>query len=346
MKWNKSKDVLGLMVGHGKSLDGSWDPGCTYSGYTEAGLMQPIVEVAAKWLRKSGVKVLTDADDKNNRNMKSSVAWANNKGADIYMSVHCDYSGASSGIMFYYGDSTDKKLGDTVCKSIAKTMDMKNKGGKKDLAKFEVNSPKAKYGNIILETGGIKADLKKLKDYKKYGKAIAKAICKYIGVPIYVSKTTKLYKKTLEILAYMNAHKFKYCKSYKKCGTSWAKAKKTHRSNCATAMSYSLQELGYLKSGQIFWINGDKIRCVGKGTSGRLKKYFKITHPKKVPSKAGLKQGDICGYSPAHTQMFSKMNSKKLPLWLSWGKIDPGRKQPVHKKTYDKKTIKTRLRLK
>ena len=37
MAWNKKKDVLALMCGHGKSIDGSWDPGCTYGKDTEAG---------------------------------------------------------------------------------------------------------------------------------------------------------------------------------------------------------------------------------------------------------------------------------------------------------------------
>ena len=61
MTWNKDKDVFALMVGHGKSLDGSWDSGCVYKEYTEAGLMLKIVKRAVKWLRKSGVKVITDS---------------------------------------------------------------------------------------------------------------------------------------------------------------------------------------------------------------------------------------------------------------------------------------------
>ena len=40
-----SKKVA-LMCGHGRSVDGSWDPGCAYGKYTEAGLMLPITKAA------------------------------------------------------------------------------------------------------------------------------------------------------------------------------------------------------------------------------------------------------------------------------------------------------------
>ena len=191
MKWNKKKDLLALMVGHGKSLDGSWDPGCTYGKYTEAGLMLPIVQAAVKLLRKSGVKVITDADDANNRNMKSSVAWANNKKAKIYMSVHCDYYGAGAGVYPLARDSADKKLAAAVGKKTAALMDMKYKGVGYRTDLYELNAPTAE-ACCIFETGSIKADLKKLKEAKAYGRALAKAILKYIGVPMYVSNKTKI----------------------------------------------------------------------------------------------------------------------------------------------------------
>ena len=342
MKWNKEKDLLALMVGHGKSLDGSWDSGCTYGQYTEAGLMLPIVQEAVKLLRKSGVNVITDADDANNRNMKSSVAWANKRKAKLYMSVHCDYSKASAGVYPLYKDKADKEFAEAVGKKVAKLMDMKYKGACKRTDLYELNAPTAK-ACCIFETGSIKADLSKLKDSKAYGRALAKAICAYIGVPVYVSKKTKLLRKMAEILAYMNAHKFKYEMEYKKCGTSWAKAKKTKRSNCATAVSWSAQEIGLLEPGQIFWIAGTKIECRGKGCKTNVKKHFTIKHPKKTVKKAGVKAGYIVGYSPYHTQIFVKWNNKNMPLWYSWGSKDPGKKQPVRKSSYDKKKIMTMM---
>ena len=180
MAWNKNKDVFALMVGHGKSIDGSWDSGCTYSKYTEAGLMLKIVKVAVKHLRASGVKVLTDADKDNNRNMISCVTWANKQAAKCYMSVHCDYKLASAGVYPLYVSSGGKKMCDTIGKAVAKDMGMKYKGAgrRPDLYELTATNMTA----CVFETGAIKADLSKLKDADKYGKALAKAICRYIGV--------------------------------------------------------------------------------------------------------------------------------------------------------------------
>lgn len=342
MKWNKNSDILALQVGHGRSSDGTWDCGCAYNGYTEAGLMLPIVQAAVKLLRKSGVKVITDADDANNRNMKASVAWANNRGAKLYMSVHCDYKDAAAGIMPLYVSADGKKFADAVGKKVAKLLDMNYKGACKRTDLYELNA--TNMPSCIFETGSIKNDLKKLKESKAYGRALAKAICAYIGVPVYVSTRTKIKRKTAEILAYMNKHNFKYNKSYKACGTSWKQAKKTKRSNCATMICYALQELELLQPGQIFWINGTAIKCVGSGTKARIKKTFTIKHPKKSPKTAGLKAGYIVGYKDnPHTQEFVKWNKDKKPLWYSWGPSDVGKKQPRHKKSYDSKKIMTVL---
>lgn len=180
MAWNKKKDVFALMVGHGKSIDGTWDPGCVYGKYTEAGQMLQIVKYAVKYLRGSGVKVLTDADKDNNRNMISCVKWANNKEAKYYMSVHCDYKLASAGIYPLYVSSAGKKMAQSIGKSVKKSMGMKYKGAGKreDLYELYATDMPA----VIFETGAIKADLKYLKQHEAYGKALAKAICNFIGV--------------------------------------------------------------------------------------------------------------------------------------------------------------------
>ena len=61
--------TIAVQCGHGVSLDGSWDSGCAYKSggkqYTEAALMLPITKSAVKYLRASGVKVITDADHGN-----------------------------------------------------------------------------------------------------------------------------------------------------------------------------------------------------------------------------------------------------------------------------------------
>lgn len=344
MKWDKKKDALYLACGHGTQINGVWDSGCAYGKVTEADLMLPIVKAAVALLRKSGVKVYTDADKNNNKNMIATVDEANKKKVSLYMSVHCDYKGARSGVDPLYVSASGKKFGEYVGKYVAEIMGMKYFSTKRtDL--YELNATDAP--SCILETGNIRDDLPKLKQSKKYGRAIAKAICKYIGVEVYVTKRTQLKRKVGETLAYMNKHNFKYAKSYKKCGTSWEKAKKTKRSNCATMICYAMQQMGLLKAGQIFWINGTSIKCVGSGTKAQIKKNFTIRHPKKSPKGMKVKSGVVCGYKDnAHTQMFVKWNKDKNPLWYSWGPSDVGKKQPRHKKSYDKKKIMTTLTVK
>lgn len=343
MKWNKKTDIFALMVGHGKSLDGSWDSGCVYKGYTEADLMLDIVKVAVKWLRKSGVKVITDSDDANNRNMKSSINWAENRKARLYMSVHCDYSGSPSGVAPLYKTEADKKMAVTIGKSVASTMNMPFRGPFKRIDLYELNAPSMT--SVIFETGSIKADLKKLKDSKKYGKALAKGICKYIGVSLYMSKSVRIRKATRAVLNKMKKLKFKYRVDGN--AMSWKQAKKQRTSNCSRMISYALQVAKVLKSGQIFWINGDKIVCKGSGTRAQLLNSYRVLHPHKVPKKCDLKKGDIVGYGdPAHTQMFAGFDKLGRPRWYSFGPGDVGKKQPRHKASYDKKKISTILRLK
>ena len=207
MKWNKKDDVLALMVGHGTMTNGKWDPGAAYGKYTEAALMLPIVKVAVKKLRQSGVRVLTDADKGNNRNMISSVAWANKNKCKLYMSVHCDYKDATPGVAPLYKTSAGKEFTTTVGKKVAKLMDMKWKGAFKRTDLHELNA--TDMPAVIFETGAIKADLKYLKDYKKYGRSLAKAICAYLGVKYYVKPKSQKLADMAKKLAYGTAAKAK-----------------------------------------------------------------------------------------------------------------------------------------
>ena len=189
MNWNKKNDLLALMIGHGTQLNGIWDSGCTYGKYTEAALMLAIGKVAVKMLRKSGVRVLTDADKGNNRNMKSSVAWANKKGAKLYMSLHCDYKLAQAGVAPLYVSKQGKDFAVKVGKKVAKLVGMRYRGVFKRTDLYELNA--TSMPAVIFEAGAIRADLGYLKDYKKYGQALAKAICAYLGVEYYKKPAVK-----------------------------------------------------------------------------------------------------------------------------------------------------------
>lgn len=176
-----------IMVGHGTDSAGNWDCGTTLKKngktYTEADLMMPITTSAVKYLRRSGVTVLSDADSKNNKNVKTGVAWANKEKVELFISVHCDWSPAPKGVypLYYSTSAKGKKLAGLLEKEIKNGMKMSSRGitGRKDLAELSQTSMPA----VILETGSIDDEFEIFtKKYDEYGKCIAKAVCSYLGV--------------------------------------------------------------------------------------------------------------------------------------------------------------------
>ena len=143
--------------------------------------MLKITKSAVKYLRASGVKVITDADHRNNKNMIEDVRWANRVGAALYVSIHCDYSGAPKGVMPLYISGSGKKLAKALNSAVKKCVGMRSRGVQRRTDLFELNE--TDMPACILETGSIKADLATLRDHPdRYGKSIAKGICKYMGV--------------------------------------------------------------------------------------------------------------------------------------------------------------------
>ena len=171
---------IALMCGHGKSTDGSWDCGTSYGGNNEAALMLPITKAAVKYLRASGVTVISDADTNNNKNMIADVKWANKENVAIYVSIHCDWYKAPTGTMPLYVSTKGKALATAINKAVMSGMSMKTRGVTKRTDLYELNYTDAPA--CIFETGSIKADIKKLKESDKYGKCIAQGICNYLGV--------------------------------------------------------------------------------------------------------------------------------------------------------------------
>ena len=172
---------IAIQCGHGVSLDGGWDAGCVYGKYSEAALMLKITKAAVKYLRANGFNVISDADNGNNKNMIADVRWANQAGARIYISIHCDYSKAPSGVMPLYVSSSGKKLAKCLNKAVKSDLKMRSRGVQKRTDLWELNG--TDMTACILETGAIKADLKTLRDKPDaYGKAIAKGVCAYLGV--------------------------------------------------------------------------------------------------------------------------------------------------------------------
>lgn len=157
----------------------------------------------------------------------------------------------------------------------------------------------------------------------------------------------KLCDEMQALIEEMNDLGFKYKNSG--CAKTWTGAKKKGFANCAATLCYAMQRLGLIPKGMIFWLNEGEIRAHSekerKAAIKAIKKIAKIDHPNKPPKKAGMKRGDICGYSP-HTQVFEGWNKDNEPLWDSWGKSDPGKKMPRVKSSYTNKKIGIRIRLK
>lgn len=222
--------TIAIQCGHGVSIDGSWDSGCVYKGHSEAALMLKITKAAVKYLRKSGVSVISDADHGNNKNMIADVRWANNVGCKLYVSIHCDYSGAPKGVMPLYVSGSGKKLGKCLEKSIKADMKMKSRGVQKRTDLWELNG--TDMTACILETGSIKGDLATLKGKPDtYGKAIAKGICAYLGVAFKEGSKPKLKAKD----TYRVRKTWKDAKSQKGAFSSLENAKK-----CADKNGYSV----------------------------------------------------------------------------------------------------------
>jgi len=177
---------VGIYVGHGISTNGSFDTGTTFGGHTEADYMLPIVQSAVKYLEISGVTVYTDANKKNNINMIKQVELSNSKGVDVHVAVHCDYFKAPTGTMPLYLSAEGKKLADDMNKYVTTDMKMVTRGVTKRTDLYELNASNAVA--CIFECGSIDDDYSKFLDYDKYGKAIAKGICAYLGVTFKASK--------------------------------------------------------------------------------------------------------------------------------------------------------------
>lgn len=180
------KKYVELVCGHGKSTDGSFDPGTVYNGKTEAALMLPITQKAAYYLRaQKTIIVYTDVDtgENNNMNMIRSVQEANKKKVDVYVSLHCDWYKAPTGTMPLYVSNEGKNLAIAINKRVMADTGITTRGVTKRTNLHELNA--TDMVACVYETGSIKYDAKKWDEAKEidtWGKAIAKGICDYLGV--------------------------------------------------------------------------------------------------------------------------------------------------------------------
>lgn len=199
-----SKPVIGAWVGHGKSTDGSWDPGCVYKDWTEADRALLITQSFVNSMRTSGATVYTDAFDGNNKNMIKQVETSNKKKVDIHIAFHLDWSGAPSGTLgiHYPGSEKGKKLAKAMCDAVKSEIGLKSRGTSARGDLYEVKQ--TKMTAAIMECGSIKADIKYFDTEKEcvaFGKALAMGACEYAGIK-YKEKTTVTKKVKYETNSY------------------------------------------------------------------------------------------------------------------------------------------------
>ena len=157
------------------------------------------------------------------------------------------------------------------------------------------------------------------------------------------SNATKLLESLKNISVILKKHPIKWANNPKT--STLSETLKKNRINCACYISYGLQDIKVLPKGVTFWLDGS---VHGKGLR-YLKKKGVITHPKAIPSKAGLKKGDICGFSNApHTMVYAGKDKQGHSLWYSAGGSDtkPKNYGPKRKTKYEKRKVMTKIRLK
>ena len=180
-----------INCGHGVQADGTWDPGAVYKNLEEAGIMFPITKAFVKYARLSGITVYSDVDSDNGENILTGVADANAKDVDVFISIHGDWEKAPSGTMpLHHKDSKDgKRLAECLNEHVEEYTGIPTRDivGRDDL--YELNA--TKMPACVFECGSITADRYEWdteKECDEYGKALAKGLCKYFGIP-FKSKT-------------------------------------------------------------------------------------------------------------------------------------------------------------
>jgi N-acetylmuramoyl-L-alanine amidase len=171
----KKSGKIYLAVGHGVSSDGSWDCGCVDGQYTEADLMLAIGKVAAARLRDLGFTVLTDADTNNDKNIAVCVNEANSWGADLYVSLHCDYNQAPSGTLpiVYPGSGDGIRIANCLIGSAQVRLGLGTRGV---IQRDDWEVADTGMTACIFETGGIRPDIGVLTNASAFGEVVTQGI--------------------------------------------------------------------------------------------------------------------------------------------------------------------------
>lgn len=325
---------VAVFAGHGTSQSGSWDSGCVYGKYTEAALVAKITASCVRYLKASGVEVITDVPD-NRINMVKQVARSNSEGVKLHVAFHCDYSKAPAGTIPLYTSARGCRLAKLMNKYVLKYSSLTTRGVAKRTDLYELNATDAPA--VIFEVGSIKQDLKTMiREYDAIGFGAAIGILEYLGV----ESRPKQYK----LLAALDAVEHKVISQHYKYKNSANLNKKTI--NCAEYISWGLRKIGILAKGHSIWLG--KLMH-GSGTSD-IKKHCKVSHPNKKWNSCDLKIGDVVGFqwgnSKVHTMALLRFRGG-YPVWATCGSSDIKAKNLSRRRTkYEKLPIKTLIRMK
>lgn len=187
-----SSEGILIVIDPGHNYSGV-DTGATGNGLREQDITYYIAEKLKPMLERNGFDVIMTRnsvkDNVSNESVSASLARrsdiANNAGADIFVSIHCN-AGGGTGTETYYctGSGISKILAGFVQDGMLDEIGLKDRGVKS--ARYAVlrntNMPA-----ILVETGFIDSanDSKYLADEKyqeAYAEGIARGICDYVGI--------------------------------------------------------------------------------------------------------------------------------------------------------------------
>ena len=181
-----------VLVGHGKSKAGGYDPGAVSGKYQEFRIAKEIAKYTDEYLRSLGNEsVLINYDG--SLYLTERIAKVNASDFDFAVEIHLN-AGGGTGTEVYYsaGNAKAKGAAAAVSAGIAGALSVRNRG-----AKTRLNSAGSDYFGVIrstkiptllIETVFIDTDdVKKVESesgQRRCGKAIAEALSGYFDVPL------------------------------------------------------------------------------------------------------------------------------------------------------------------
>lgn len=188
----KQTKKLCIIVGHGKSASGGYDPGAISKDgkYEEFRIAREIAKKASEMLKAKGVDcTLMNYDG--SLYLTDRIAKANAENYDLVAEIHLN-AGGGTGTEVYYpaGSSVAKAVAQDVSKSIANALGIRNRGAKTKLNSagkdyFAFNRT-TKAPSILVETAFIdSSDLELVKDaagQRKCAAALAESLARQVTV--------------------------------------------------------------------------------------------------------------------------------------------------------------------